>query len=420
MRIAHVLRKYNPAEWGGTETALQRLFNSLRHQHIDSVVYCPKIETGQLPDPFKECGCEVKRFNACVPVWGISRQRRCQLVSVGGNLMSFDLLGSLWQDRDLALVHAHTMGRIGAIGNLVAKRRKIPFVITVHGGLLDLPPQLKASFENPQSDGVEWGKAFGFFLRTRHLVDEADAIVTCNPREAELLKAKHPKQRIITQPHGVVAEAYRVNHRDAALMAFPQIHCKEILLCVGRVDPVKNQGWLTQQAPEFLKRHPGAVLVFLGSCTDAAYGEQIDRDIKQLGLQDRVFMFGGFQPQDPRLIGLLQLAQVVLVPSVSETFGIVILEAWAAGAPVIASRTSGALSLMKDHENGWLFDLQKPEEFHAALDEAMLKPDLAAEYAAKGGQLVDEKYDAGVLALGMKRFYETLIEEKHALRDSSR
>ncbi|MCD6052699.1 MAG: hypothetical protein K0Q55_4121, partial [Verrucomicrobia bacterium] len=49
MRVAHVLRKYNPAEWGGTETALQRLFNSLRHHQINSVVYCPKIDNGQLP-----------------------------------------------------------------------------------------------------------------------------------------------------------------------------------------------------------------------------------------------------------------------------------------------------------------------------------------------------------------------------------
>lgn len=419
MRVAHVLRKYNPAEWGGTETALQRLFNSLRYQQINSVVYCPKIDNGQLPDPFKESGCEVKRFRACVPVWGISRQRRCQLVSVGGNLMSFDLISSLWQDRDISLVHSHTMGRLGGIGCMVAKRRNIPFLITLHGGLLDLPAELKASFDNPQSDGLEWGKAFGFLLRTRHLIHDADAIVTCNAREAQLLEQKYPGQRIVIQPHGVAAEAYRVNHREAALMAFPQIHCKEVLLCVGRVDPVKNQGWLIKQAPEFFKRHPGSVLVFLGACTDAPYGEEMNREIKRLGLQDRVFMFGGFQPQDPRLIGLLQLAQVVLVPSVSETFGIVILEAWAAGAPVIASRTSGALSLVKEGHNGWLFDLEQPAQFHAALDEALLKPDITTAYTANGTRLVNEKYDAGVLAMGMKRFYETLIEEKHALRHSS-
>lgn len=419
MRVAHVLRKYNPAEWGGTETALHRLFNSLQHQRIDSVVYCPKIDNGHLPDPFKECGCEVKRFNACVPVWGISRQRRCQLVSVGGNLMSFDLISSLWQDRDIELVHSHTMGRLGAIGCRVAKRRNIPFIITLHGGLLDLPANVKAGFDNPPVDGLEWGKAFGFFLRTRHLIDDADAVVTCNTREAELLREKYPDLRVFTQPHGVTASLYRVNHREAALMAFPQIHCKEVLLCVGRIDPVKNQGWLIQQAPEFFKRHPSSVLVLMGACTDAAYGEEMQREIKRLGLEERVFLLGGFQPQDPRLIGLLQLAQAVVVPSLSETFGIVILEAWAAGAPVVASRTSGAMSLVKEGHNGWLFDLQKPAQFHAAVDEALHNPDRATDYATNGNRLVNEQYDANVLALGMKRFYETLIEEKHALRNSA-
>lgn len=412
MRVAHVLRKYNPAEWGGTETALQRLFSSLRDQQVNSVVYCPKIDNGQLPDPFRECGCEVKRFHACVPVWGLSRQRRCQLVSVGGNLMSFDLFGSLWQDRNISLVHSHSMGRLGGIGCMVAKRRKIPFIISIHGGLLDLPATLKSSFEHPHSDGLEWGKAFGFLLRTRKLIDDADAMVTCNAREAQLLQEKYPNQRIITQPHGVSSNHFRVNHRDAALKAFPQIHCKEVLLCVGRIDPVKNQGWLIKEAPTFFQRHPGSVLVLLGACTDEAYGEELSRDIKRLGLEDRVLLFGGFQPQDPRLIGLLQLAHAVIVPSLSETFGIVILEAWAAGAPVIASRTTGALALIKEGHNGWLFDLQHPAQFHAALNEALEKPNTAGSYTANGTRMVIDTYDAHALAMKLKRFYETLIEEK--------
>ena len=43
MRVVHVLRKYNPAEWGGTETALQRLFSGFRPNGIIPIVYCPRI-----------------------------------------------------------------------------------------------------------------------------------------------------------------------------------------------------------------------------------------------------------------------------------------------------------------------------------------------------------------------------------------
>ena len=110
MRIAHLLRKYNPAEWGGTETVIHQLFDGLRAQGDESVVYCPRLvensgATGRatnghaVRDPLAEAGCLVNRFNACVPIWGISNEQRRQMVAVGGNLMSFDLLRSLWSVR---------------------------------------------------------------------------------------------------------------------------------------------------------------------------------------------------------------------------------------------------------------------------------------------------------------------------------
>ena len=46
MRVAHILRKYNPAEWGGTETAVQRLLDGLRAHEVDSIVYCPLVRPG--------------------------------------------------------------------------------------------------------------------------------------------------------------------------------------------------------------------------------------------------------------------------------------------------------------------------------------------------------------------------------------
>ena len=80
MRVVHVLRKYNPAEWGGTETAIQRLFEGLRQHHVTTVAYCPRITNNFGADPLVEAGFTVKRFRAFMPVWGISRERHRQLV----------------------------------------------------------------------------------------------------------------------------------------------------------------------------------------------------------------------------------------------------------------------------------------------------------------------------------------------------
>ena len=434
MRVIHLLRKYDPAEWGGTETAVQRLFDGLRQQGVTPVMYCPRVHGNGAHQavaasdvhPGREDGAApsanngpIRRFRTCVPAWGISRQERRRLISVGGNLMSFDLLPAMWREPDVALVHTHTLGRLGGIASAVARGRRLPFVVSIHGGLLDIPPALKASFDEPSSRGFEWGKIFGLLLQSRRLIQHADAVLTCNPTEAELLRKNHPGKRIVIQPHGIPALNYRQDHRAAARAAFPQISGRDVLLCVGRIDPVKNQGWLITQAPEIFRAHPQALLVLVGAYTNEAYGRELERQIRELGLSDRVLLTGGLPQGDPRLIGLIQESRAVLLPSISETFGLVLLEAWAAGTTVISSRTSGASALIREGENGWLFDLSDPRAFHQAVGQSLLNPGWRARQAEAGRELVTRDYDVTSVAGRVKQLYRELIEAKHALRHSA-
>ena len=418
MHVAHVLRKYNPAEWGGTETALQRLFIGLHKHGVGSVVFCPQIENVFTADPLAATGCVIKRFNAFLPVLGLSAAERRQQVAVGGNLMSFELPLALWREPGVSIIHTHALGRLGGVAAFVARRRRVPLVVTIHGGFLDLPKEVRESFEK-LARGWEWGKIFGLLLRSRRLLQQADAILTCNPKEAALLYEKYPGRRIIVQPHGVSMQLYRKHCRKPAQEAFPQIRDREMLLCVGRIDAVKNQRWLVEQSAAIFQRHPNALLVLAGACTDEVYGHALEARIRELGLENRILLTGGLPPGDPRLIGLFQEARAVLLPSVSETFGLVILEAWAAGTAVIASRTSGAAALIREGQNGWLFNHGDSFAFHKAVDAAISKPQTAARYAAAGSQLVSAEYDNSVLAGRMKDLYARLIEEKYALRHSA-
>ena len=446
MRVVHLLRKLDPAEWGGTETAIERLLEGLRSQGVDSVVYCPRLPSG---DSSLKGASRVERFCAFVPVFGLSEERKRQFVSVAGNLMSFDLVGSLWRERDLSLIHTHTAGRLGAIGRTIARHRGLPFVITIHGGVLDLPPSVAKSFSRPNHSGWEWGRVFGWMFQSHHIFRDADAIITCNPREAALWRERFPAKRVVVQPHGVPLEAFRQDHRAAARAAFPGIFCgagvpsangspamsngiqtsrithhaspragfpktghRPLLLCAGRIDPVKNQGWLLDQTPAIFQRHPEARLVFAGPCTDAAYGELIRQKIRTLGLDARVVLTGGLPPNDPRLIGLFQEAAAVVLPSVSETFGLVILEAWGAGAVVLSSRTSGPSALIQHGENGWLFDLGQPQTFHEALDRTFAQPELSREMVARGAALAAE-HSLEATAARMKQLYSELVQLTH-------
>lgn len=412
MRVAHILRKYNPAEWGGTETAVKQLADGLAHQEVESVFYAPKLELAAKGDPLSESGHRVKRYRAVVPVWNISEEQRQQLVSIGGNLLSFDLFTKLFRERPLSIVHTHTLNRLGGIGLSIARLRKVPCVVTIHGGVLDLPKTVQHTLTAPLEGGYEWGKLFGAILRSRKVMAQADAIVTCNPREAELAREKYPGKRILVQPHGVSTAKYKEDKRDGAWAAYPQLRSGKILLTIGRVDPVKNQGWLLVQLPQVLKRFPEAQMVFAGACTDELYGKALKKEVRKLGLENKVLFTGGLSPNDPVLVGLVQLADVVVVPSISETFGLVILESWAARRPVLSSRTSGACSIVRDGENGLLFSVEKPEELHHGIDRILGSPALAATLGEKGFTLAATEYDIGLLSRRVKALYEELIAAK--------
>jgi glycosyltransferase involved in cell wall biosynthesis len=168
-----------------------------------------------------------------------------------------------------------------------------------------------------------------------------------------------------------------------------------------------------------LLRRPNALLVLAGACTDATYGQELRRRIDALGLSRHVLITGKIPPADPRLIGLLQLARVCILQSISETFGLVILEAWAAGTPAISSRTSGPSALIRDGETGWIFDLARPETFHGAIDAALRDGPERERVIAAGRERVIASYDTVVLARRMKDLYHELHQEKHALHPAA-
>jgi len=410
MRVAHILRKYNPAQWGGTETAVLQLTNGLRELRVASTFFAPDLDEAPKADPLTEAGHEVKRYKAIVPVSGISREQRAQLISVGGNLMSFDLIWRLFRE-PADIIHSHALNRIGGIALTAAKFRRKPLVVQIHGGVLALPQKVRDELARPLEGGFEWGKVFGAPLRSRHVLPEADAILTCNKQEAALMAEKYPGKRIVVQPHGVPLARFQKDQRDAAQAAFPELRGVPYLLVLGRIDPVKNQGFVLEQLPMLTNLHENVHVVFAGACTDEAYGKSLKKEARRGGVEDRVTFAGALPPGDARLVGLLQGASAVVVPSLSETFGLVILEAWAAKRPVISTRNPGALDLVVDGCNGYLFDLEKPQKFHEAVDRILSNETHALELGTRGFEVARE-YDTVTLAGRVRDLYAQLIEEK--------
>lgn len=411
MQASHILRKYDPAQWGGTETALQRLVQGLQQHGVSSVVHAPGGPGTDEHDPLRDAGARVKRYRAFVPVSGISAAQRDALVSWGGNLFSFDLFWQLRASR-ADVMHSHALNRLAGISLMAARTRGVPHVVTLHGGALDIPAEVNAKLTAPLKGGFEWGKILGALVRSRHVLQNTDAIFTCNPREASLLREKYPRQRIIVQPHSVPAAQYAVDSRDAALKAFPQIAGRDLIVKVARLDPAKNLPWLVRQMPAIKRRHPRAMLALVGAGTTQSVVEELHREINRLGLGNDVLLTGGLGAGSAELIGLIQSARLFVLSSTAEPFGIVILEAWAAGTPVLSSRTSGAASLIQHGRTGLLYDLDQISGFHSGIDTLMINNQLHRHLSAEAREHVCAEFDVSSVAGRVARVYEELVEVK--------
>jgi len=110
-----------------------------------------------------------------------------------------------------------------------------------------------------------------------------------------------------------------------------------MVLFIGRMTYQKGPDLLLEAVPEILRDYPQARFVFVG---DGDIKDHLVNRARELGVNHAV-RFAGYLPENEK-IDLLKACEVVCVPSRNEPFGIVVLEAWAAGKPVIAIHGTGA------------------------------------------------------------------------------
>ena len=114
---------------------------------------------------------------------------------------------------------------------------------------------------------------------------------------------------------------------------------------MARIDRQKNQMALV----EWLARHPVGRVRLVGPVTQPDYRRELEARATELGVADRLEIVGALKPGSKELVSEYANADVFVLPSRHEPFGIVVLEAWAAGLPVVASDVGGLGRLCAAH-----------------------------------------------------------------------
>src|SRR5690606_5408913 len=109
-------------------------------------------------------GLPVRRFPYFYPYIGLSDDAKRILDKKGGSPFSFSLMRALKTYPALDIIHLHGANRIGGIGRHVARQRRIPYVISLHGGVFDVPAEEKQSLAAPTRGAIDWGKVLGMWV----------------------------------------------------------------------------------------------------------------------------------------------------------------------------------------------------------------------------------------------------------------
>jgi D-inositol-3-phosphate glycosyltransferase len=181
-----------------------------------------------------------------------------------------------------------------------------------------------------------------------------------------------------------------------------------MLLFVGRIQPLKGADVAVAALAEVCHRHPDAFLAVVGGPS----GPDGDRElthlhtlVEELGLAGRVHFVA---PQPHELLSTwYRAADVCVVPSRSESFGLVALEAAACGTPVVAAAVGGLTTLVDHGQTGFLVDERAPQAYAASiaavLDDALGAAAMGAAAAARA-----RRYTWSVAAGRLRRLYADL------------
>jgi glycosyltransferase involved in cell wall biosynthesis len=216
-----------------------------------------------------------------------------------------------------------------------------------------------------------------------------------------------PTDKLVMIPNGVDAEAYTRMEQDdlssfRGKFALPE---EKIVLFVGRLVYEKGVHVLVNAVPKVLEK-VNAKFIIVGN---GYMKEQLSNIVKNMGLAHKV-QFTGFV-DDETLRKLQKCADVSVVPSLFEPFGIVALEAMAAKSPVVVSDTGGLSEIVEHDVTGVKVYANNPESLAWGITKVLLDENFANLIKANAYKKVQEKYNWNKIAQQTKANYETVLSE---------
>ncbi len=310
-------------------------------------------------------------------------------------------LGKTIKHIGLDIIHSHSPFLLGSMGARAARRYKLPLIFTFH----TLYDQYVHYFPFAHETSKHVMKRL-----SRNFCNRCNRVIAPSQLVVNYLQRIGVKTSIVNIPTGVDLEEFNDLNPKWLEEHYGIKPEEKVLLFVGRLGQEKNVSFLIKAFHTVQSNHPECRLVLIGKGPQENY---LRKFCRELGIEDKV-IFTGVLPRH-KIVHCYASAYLFVFPSVTETQGLVIGEAKAAGLPVVAIRAFGPAEMVAHGEDGFLTDPTLPS-FTSAILELLEDRDLYKKMnyqALNNASLISSSYCAD----NMLEVYQELLEQKaHAPR----
>lgn len=305
------------------------------------------------------------------------------------------------QEWNLDIIHVHSPFIIGHTGAYFARKLDIPLVFTYH----TLYDQYAHYF--PFASVLVQKVVISI---ARDFCNRCDLVITPTGVVKQLLTGYGIETQVVPIPTGIQTERFQKGDSSFLSRQFEIPPEQKILLYVGRLGKEKNLDFLLRSFSLVLQNYPEVFLVIVGSGPEE---ESLKEEAREMGIGARVIFTGLLTPDV--VTDVYRSSDCFVFPSVTETQGLVLVEAMASGLPVVAKAAFGSLAMVDDGVTGFLCE-QGEERFAEYILRLLKEPELRkrmGDAALKRAM----RLSADKMALRLESVYQALIAGDQGMID---
>ncbi len=383
MKIMMISNTYLPIV-GGLEKSIESFASKFREWGHEVLIVVPRLEESEPDAP---------------GILRIPSLRHFRHPDFSLLLPVFTVLSQAVERFEPDVIHAHHPFLMGEMALRLCARYKKPLVFTYHilfeqyAHYVPLPPASGRKFL------VEL--AAGFANLSTRVIAPSESV-------RGILRAEGVKRPIDVVPTGVDTAAFSANSergREAVRDRFLIPPGAFVFGYFGRLAPEKNLGFLARAAISFMRRNSGAHFFAAGK---GPFEQEMDRLFNEAGMSGRYHFAGVLGGQ--ALVDCYHALDAFAFASTSETQGMVLCEAMAAGVPVIALDGPGVREVVRDFHNGRLVMSGSARDFVSALDWCASLDRTVREGVADAARQTADEFSLNKCARRALGTYEAAIE----------